>query len=79
VAEAVEAYTLGSAYAEFQEGEKGSITPGKLADMVLLSQDIFSIPANSIRETRVVKTFVGGRLVFDAGESSGPGHDERPD
>jgi hypothetical protein len=42
VAEAVEAYTMGSAYAEFQENEKGSITPGKLADMVLLSDDIFT-------------------------------------
>ena len=42
VAEAVEAYTMGSAYAEFQEKDKGSITPGKLADMVVLSDDIFS-------------------------------------
>ena len=41
-AEAIEAYTMGSAYAEFQEKDKGSITPGKLADMVLLSDDIFS-------------------------------------
>jgi predicted amidohydrolase YtcJ len=66
VAEAVEAYTMGSAYAEFQDNEKGSITPGKLADMVLLSEDIFSIPAEQIREVRALKTFVGGKLVFDA-------------
>ena len=66
VAEAIEAYTMGSAYAEFQEKEKGSITPGKLADMVLLSDDIFSIEPEKIREVRVLKTFVGGRLVFDA-------------
>ncbi len=66
VAEAIEAYTMGSAYAEFQEKEKGSITPGKLADMVLLSDDIFSIVPEKIREVRVLKTFVGGRLVFDA-------------
>jgi predicted amidohydrolase YtcJ len=65
VAEAVEAYTIGSAYAEFQDNEKGSITPGKLADMVLLSEDIFSIPPEKIREVRVLKTFVGGKLVFD--------------
>ncbi|HEX9110960.1 MAG TPA: amidohydrolase, partial [Terriglobales bacterium] len=65
-AEAIEAYTMGSAYAEFQEKEKGSITPGKLADMVLLSDDIFSIVPEKIREVRVLKTFVGGRLVFDA-------------
>ena len=66
VAEAIEAYTLGSAYAEFQESQKGSITPGKLADMVLLSDDIFSIPPEKIRDVRVAKTLVGGRLVFDA-------------
>lgn len=66
VAEAIEAYTMGSAYAEFQEKEKGSITPGKLADMVLLSDDIFSIEPEKIRDVRVLKTFVGGRLVFDA-------------
>ena len=66
VAEAVEAYTMGSAYAEFQEKEKGSITPGKLADMVLLSDDIFSIVPTRIRETQVLKTIVGGRVVWDA-------------
>jgi len=66
VAEAVEAYTMGSAYAEFQEKEKGSITPGKLADMVLLSEDIFSIAPEKIRDVHVAKTFVGGNLVFDA-------------
>jgi len=76
VAEAVEAYTMGSAYAEFQEKEKGSISKGKLADMVLLSEDIFSIPPERIRDVRVLKTFVGGRLVFDSGTgylfASGP-------
>ncbi len=65
VAEAVEAYTSGSAYAEFQEKEKGSITPGKLADMVLLSDDIFSIDPLKIRDAKVLKTIVGGRLVWD--------------
>jgi predicted amidohydrolase YtcJ len=65
VAEAIEAYTMGSAYAEFQEKEKGSITPGKLADMVLLSHDIFNIVPTKIRDTRVLKTIVGGKLVWD--------------
>jgi predicted amidohydrolase YtcJ len=69
VAEALEAYTMGSAYAEFQEKEKGSISTGKLADMVLLSEDIFSIAPEKIRDVRVMKTFVGGRLVFDAAVS----------
>ena len=65
VAEAVEAYTMGSAYAEFQEQEKGSITPGKLADMVLLSDDIFSIDPAKIRDVKVLKTIVGGKVVWD--------------
>jgi predicted amidohydrolase YtcJ len=65
VAEAVEAYTIGSAYAEFQENEKGSITPGKLADMVLLSEDIFSLDPVKIRDVKVLKTIVGGKVVWD--------------
>jgi predicted amidohydrolase YtcJ len=65
VAEAVEAYTTGSAYAEFQEKEKGSITPGKLADMVLLSDDIFTIDPTKIRDVKVLKTIVGGKIVWD--------------
>jgi predicted amidohydrolase YtcJ len=65
VAEAVEAYTMGSAYAEFQEREKGSITPGKLADMVLLSDEILSIDPAKIRDVKVLKTIVGGKVVWD--------------
>ncbi len=64
MAEAVRAYTLGSAYAEFQENEKGSITPGKLADMILLSQDIFSIDPKEFPKVEVETTIVGGRVVW---------------
>ena len=64
--EAVEAYTMGSAYAEFQEYEKGSITAGKLADMVLLSDDIFTIDPVKIRNVKVKTTIVGGKIVWDA-------------
>ncbi|HKD91863.1 MAG TPA: amidohydrolase [Terriglobales bacterium] len=64
VREAVEAYTMGSAYAEFQDKEKGSITPGKLADMVILSDDIFSIDPKAIRDVQVDQTIVGGKVVF---------------
>lgn len=71
VAEAVGAYTMGSAYAEFQEKEKGSITPGKLADMVILSDDIFSIDPARIRDVKVLKTFVGGKMVWDAEHPTG--------
>jgi predicted amidohydrolase YtcJ len=64
VAEAIEAYTMGSAYAEFEEKEKGSITPGKLADFVVLSDDIFKIPPTAIRNVKVEATFLGGKLVY---------------
>ena len=66
IQEAIEAYTMGSAYAEFQEKEKGSITPGKLADMVLLSDDVLKIDPPKIREVKILKTWVGGKLTFDA-------------
>ncbi|MGO9126630.1 MAG: amidohydrolase [Terriglobales bacterium] len=65
VEESVRAYTMGSAYAEFQEKEKGSITRGKLADMVILSGDIFSIDPVKIRDVKVLKTIVGGKVVWD--------------
>jgi predicted amidohydrolase YtcJ len=66
VAEAVQAYTMGSAYAEFQDGEKGSITPGKLADMVILNDDIFQMDPVKIRDVKVTKTIVGGEVVWES-------------
>ena len=70
IGEAVEAYTMGSAYAEFQEKEKGSIIPGKLADMVLLSDDIFTIDPVKIRDVKITTTWMGGKTVWDAKEKS---------
>ncbi|HEY0565060.1 MAG TPA: amidohydrolase, partial [Terriglobales bacterium] len=64
VEEAIEAYTMGSAYAEFQEKEKGSITPGKLADLVILSDDIFKIAPADLRRVKVEMTMVGGKTVY---------------
>lgn len=66
VKEAIEAYTLGSAYAEFQENVKGSITPGKLADMVLVSDDPLTIDSAKIRDIKVLKTWAGGKLTYDS-------------
>lgn len=65
VAEAIEAYTLTSAYAAFDEQLKGSITPGKLADLVVLSQDILTIDPNAIVDTEVVYTIAGGKIVYE--------------
>ena len=72
VQEAIAAYTIGSAFAEFQEREKGSIEPGKLADMVLLSQDVLSIEPAAIRDTRVLKTFLGGVEIYDSATAPRP-------
>jgi hypothetical protein len=62
--EAVEAYTMGSAFTEFQEHKKGSITPGKLADMVILSDNIFDLKPEAIRNIKVETTIVGGKIVY---------------
>jgi hypothetical protein len=66
VAEAVEAYTIGSAYAAFQEKDRGSISVGKLADFVVLSRDIFDPKErDTIDKTNVLLTVVGGKIVFE--------------
>ena len=65
VEETVRAYTLEAAYAEFQETIKGSIEPGKLADIVILSDDIFTIPPKEILNTRVVMTILGGKIIYE--------------
>ncbi len=62
--EAVEAYTLSSAFAEFQEHEKGSIAPGKLADLVILSDNIFDLKPETIRNVKVETTIVGGKVIY---------------
>ncbi len=64
VAEAVHAYTMGSAFAEHQDAVKGSIEPGKLADLVILTDDIFSIPAADIAKTRVFMTIFDGTVIY---------------
>ncbi len=66
VEEAVRAYTVGSAFAEFQENEKGTITPGKLADVVIFSRDIFKIDPKEIEKAKVVLTIMDGRVVYEA-------------
>ena len=64
VAEAVHAYTVGSAFAEHQEGAKGSLEPGKLADLVVLSGDIFAIPPEEIEKVRVHLTVFNGSVIY---------------
>ena len=64
--QAVEAYTNGSAFAEFTENEKGTLTKGKLADLTVLSQDIFNIPTPELPKTQSILTIVSGKIVYDA-------------
>ena len=62
--EALRGFTINAAFAEFAEADKGSIAPGKLADFVVLDRDLFRIKAEEIREVRVIRTIVGGEVVF---------------
>jgi predicted amidohydrolase YtcJ len=69
VEEAVKAYTSTNAYVVFEENEKGRLKPGFLADLVILSDDIFTIDPVKIEKTSVDLTMVGGRVVYERGKS----------
>lgn len=64
VSDAIDAYTAGSAYCEFAEDWKGRLKPGYCADLVVLDGDIFTVPAEKIREIRPVMTMVDGKVVY---------------
>ena len=65
IKEAVHAYTVGSAYASMEESIKGSLEPGKLADLAILSDDIFAIDPVKIRDTKVDMTIFDGEVIFE--------------
>ena len=66
--QAVIAYTKGSAYAEFAEKEKGTLAKGMLADLAVLSQDIFTIPAKQLPATKSIMTIINGKIAFEESE-----------
>jgi predicted amidohydrolase YtcJ len=66
VEEALRAYTIGAAYASFDEANRGSLERGKLADFVIIDRDLTRVPPETIRDARIVMTFVGGKAVYDA-------------
>jgi predicted amidohydrolase YtcJ len=63
---AVKGYTINGAYANFLEGNRGSLIPGKYADLVMLSEDLFTIPPDKIKDAKAVWTVVGGKEVWKA-------------
>ena len=70
VAEAIASYTKDAAYAEFYEDKKGQIKVGYLADLVILTDDIFAVPSDELWELQVAMTFCNGRLVYIRNQES---------
>jgi predicted amidohydrolase YtcJ len=69
IGEVLFAYTQGSAYAEFSDLYKGRLAPGYVADFVVLDRDLTAIPADEILKTRVLRTVVGGRTVYEGSKN----------
>jgi hypothetical protein len=63
--QALKAHTMGSAYAAFEEKQKGSIEAGKLADLVVWSRDLYSMPLEEMDQLEVLTTIVGGQIVYE--------------
>jgi len=64
--QAIAAYTTGAAFAEFAEKDKGMLAPGMLADVVVLDRDVTAIPPPKILDTKVLRTIVGGKSLYEA-------------
>jgi predicted amidohydrolase YtcJ len=67
--EALHSYTTAAAFAAFEETEKGTLTPGKLADIIVLNNDLRTVGDDDILKTRVSYTIVGGKIVYEADAS----------
>jgi predicted amidohydrolase YtcJ len=64
--EAIRMYTINGAYLSFEENIKGSLEPGKLADIVVIDRDILTCPEDNIKDTKVLTTYLGGKVVYQA-------------
>ena len=69
VEQALIAYTRSAAYASFEENIKGTLEPGKMADFVVISEDLTKVDPVRIRDLKVLQTYVGGKKVFDSIEN----------
>src|SRR5262249_22738768 len=66
--QAIRLYTINNAYLTFEEKEKGSLERGKLADFIVLKQDILTCPEEAVKDIEVQRTFLGGREIYKSGE-----------
>jgi predicted amidohydrolase YtcJ len=64
--QALQLYTINNAYLNHEEKEKGSLEVGKLADLIVIDRDLLTCPINAVRETKVLYTIVGGKVVYEA-------------
>jgi predicted amidohydrolase YtcJ len=65
IEQAIAAYTTGSAFAEFDEKQKGTLAPGMLADFIVLDRDLTAVPPEKILDVQVLRTVVGGKTVYE--------------
>jgi predicted amidohydrolase YtcJ len=78
VQEAIKVWTLDGAFATFEENSKGSITPGKLADFVVLGAEPRSVAPDDIKHVAILQTYVGGKRVYDIAQSKAVALDPLP-
>ena len=78
VEEALRAYTVAGAYSAFEDGDKGVLAAGKLADFVLIDRDLTKIPPEQLREAQVALTVIGGGVVFERGAQSASSESRKP-
>jgi predicted amidohydrolase YtcJ len=64
--QAIRLYTINNAFLTFEEHEKGSLEPGKLADFAILKQDILTCPEEAVKDIEVTQTYLGGRLIYES-------------
>jgi predicted amidohydrolase YtcJ len=72
MSEALEAYTIGSAYAEFAERERGLLRPGMLADITVFDRDLLSAPSDDVMSAQVRTTIIGGQMAYEAENVAAP-------
>ncbi|MBZ5624959.1 MAG: amidohydrolase family protein, partial [Acidobacteriia bacterium] len=72
VIEALRAYTRGGAYSVFEDERRGSLEPGKIADVVVFDRDLLTVPLEQVKDTQVLLTIKDGRVVFDNLPAAGP-------